>query len=894
MQIPKIYDPTEIERKWYPIWEEKGYYIAQSASDKRPFSIAIPPPNVTGYLHMGHALQHTLMDALTRWRRMQGYNALWLPGTDHAGISTQIVVERQLAEEGLTREELGREAFEKRVWEWKEHAGGTIQRQIRREGASCDWTRERFTLDEGLSRAVREVFVRLYEEGLIYRGAYIVNWCPKDQTALSDLEAPKEEVKGKLYHINYKIKDSDEFITVATTRPETMLGDTAIAVNPEDERYRKFHGRSAILPLVGRELPFITDEVVEVDFGTGVVKVTPSHDPNDFKMGLKHNLPQVVVIDKQGRMTEAAGSDFAGLDRFEARKKVVGMLQQQGLLVKVEEYTHKVGHCQRCHTVIEPLVSTQWFCRMKEMADVAIQAVKDGRTEFVPESWAKVYFDWLENIQDWCISRQLWWGHRIPAWHCQGCSKVIVSRNEPAICPDCGSAGLLQDEDVLDTWFSSALWPFSTLGWPEQTADLKTFYPTSVMITGFDIIFFWIARMMMMGLKFMGDVPFRKVFITGLVRVEGEKMSKMKGNVVDPLDVFERYGTDAVRFTLASSVGSGADVDLQMVERKNSEGQPVREYPKMEAARNFANKIWNASRFVLMNIEGTLYNPEAFSGDLPLYDRWILSRLNHTIALFNEALENLRFFEATQTLYHFFWDDFCDWYIELSKPLVAARVEGEVPDEVRVSRERILYVLERSLRMLHPIMPFITEELWHMLPHEGETISLAPFPVADTGSIDERVEADMDSLITLITKIRNVRSEMNLPSFEQIEVKLAIKDETLRQVVTLGTEAIKRLARVKAVEIFDELPELRSSARAVITGVDIAIPLEGLIDLDKERERLKKELSKIEGEAEKLQSRLSNSNFVERAQPEVVEQARMRLADLQLQRETINKTLENI
>ncbi|MCS6885317.1 MAG: valine--tRNA ligase [Acidobacteriota bacterium] len=891
MQIPKVYDPTEIERKWYPIWEGKGYYVAQAESDKPAFCIAIPPPNVTGYLHMGHALQHTLMDILTRWRRMQGYNALWLPGTDHAGISTQIVVERQLAEEGLTRYDLGREEFEKRVWQWKEHAGGTIQRQIRREGASCDWTRERFTLDEGLSQAVREVFVRLYEEGLIYRGSYIVNWCPKDQTALSDLEAPKEEVRGKLYYINYKVKDSNEFVTVATTRPETMLGDTAVAVNPSDERYRHLHGRVAILPIVGRELPFITDEIVEPDFGTGVVKVTPAHDPNDFRMGLRHSLAQVVVIDKQGKMTEAAGAEFAGLDRFEARKKLVAMLKDQGLLVKVEDYIHKVGHCQRCHTVIEPLVSTQWFCRMREMADAAIAAVKDGRTQFIPESWAKVYFDWLENIQDWCISRQLWWGHRIPAWYCQDCLKVTVARTDPQNCSSCGSEKILQDEDVLDTWFSSALWPFSTLGWPEQTADLKTFYPTSVMITGFDIIFFWIARMMMMGLKFMGDVPFRKVFITGLVRVEGEKMSKMKGNVVDPLDVFERYGTDAVRFTLASAVGSSADVDLQMIKRKGADGEEIREYPKMEAARNFANKIWNAARFVLLNIEGTKHNPAAFEGELGLYDRWILSKLNHTIERFNDALENFRFFDATQTLYHFFWDDFCDWYIELSKPLVTAKDPSA--ESVR-ARERMLYVLERSLRMLHPVMPYITEELWHMLPHEGETISLAPFPTADLSAIDESVEADMNSVISLITKIRNVRAEMNIPNAESVKVKLAIKDEHLSKIVASATEAIKRLARCSEVEILDQLPEMRSCARAVITGIDIAIPLEGLIDLDKERERLKKELLKIETEAEKLQARLANPNFVERAQPEVVEQSRLRLADLHVQRQTITKTLESL
>ncbi|MEW6729868.1 MAG: valine--tRNA ligase [Acidobacteriota bacterium] len=891
MEIPKTYAATEIEHKWYPLWEQQGYFVAQAKSDKPSFCIAIPPPNVTGYLHMGHALQHTLMDMLTRWRRMHGDNALWLPGTDHAGISTQIVVERQLAKENLTRHQLGREEFERRVWAWKEHAGGTIQRQIRREGASCDWTRERFTLDEGLSQAVREVFVRLYEEGLIYRGAYIVNWCPKDETALSDLEAPKEEVKGKLYHIAYPIKDSNEHVVVATTRPETMLGDTAVAVHPEDQRYRAFHTKRAILPIVGRELPFITDEIVEMDFGTGAVKVTPAHDPNDFKMGLKHKLSQVVVIDKKGRMTAAAGAEFAGLDRFEARKRVVEKLEQQGLLLKVEDYTHKVGHCQRCHTIIEPLISTQWFAIVKQMAEAAIAAVRDGRTRFVPENWAKIYFDWLENIQDWCISRQLWWGHRIPAWYCPE-DHITVSRDTPAACTTCGSVEIRQDEDVLDTWFSSALWPFSTLGWPQQTEDLKTFYPTTVMITGFDIIFFWVARMMMLGLKFIKDVPFHYVFITGLVRVEGEKMAKMKGNVIDPLDVFDRYGTDAVRFTLASAVTGGADVDLQMIKRKGPDGSEVREYPKMEAARNFANKIWNASRFVLMNLAETRYNAAAFeAASLPRYDRWILSKLNRAILEVNLALEQFRFYDATQTLYHFFWDDFCDWYIELSKPLVTAKT---VTPAVTAARERIMYVLEKSLRLLHPVMPFITEELWQRLPHQGETIALAAFPLTDMACIDDTVEAQMRTIIALITKIRNVRSEMNLPVLELLIVRLGIKDENLQRLVSESQDAIQQLARVKELSVSAELPKIKSAARAVITGIEIAIPLEGLIDLEKERERLKKELSKIEAELEKLNERLSNPNFVERAQPEVVEQARLRLTDLTTQRITIGQTLEGL
>lgn len=887
MEIPKTYEPKEIESKWYPIWESRGYFIAQAKSEKPSFCISIPPPNVTGYLHMGHALQHTLMDSLTRWRRMQGYNALWLPGTDHAGISTQIVVEKRLlAEEKVTRTQLGREEFERRVWQWKEHAGGTIQRQIRKEGASCDWTRERFTLDEGLSLAVREVFVRLYEEGLIYRGAYMVNWCPKDQTALSDLEAPKKEVKAKLYHIAYPIKDSEEKIVVATTRPETMLGDTGVAIHPNDERYKAFHGKYAILPLVGREIPFVCDELVEMDFGTGVVKVTPSHDPNDFKMGLTHNLAQISVIDKFGKMTAEAGEEFAGLDRFAARKLVIEKLEALELLVKVEDYTHKVGHCQRCDTVLEPLISTQWFAKMKGMAEEAIKAVQDGRTVFIPENWTKTFYDWLENIQDWCISRQLWWGHRIPAWYCAN-NHIIVARETPTTCSTCGTSELRQDEDVLDTWFSSALWPFSTLGWPNETDDLKTFYPTTEMITGFDIIFFWVARMMMMGLKFMGDVPFRRVYITGLVRVDGEKMSKMKGNVIDPLDVFDRYGTDAVRFTLASSVTGGADVDLQEVKK----GPEVREYPKMEAARNFVNKIWNASRFVMMNLGETEFNTEAFGTDPSRYDRWILSRLNRAIEDTNKALDQFRFYDVTQTLYHFFWSDFCDWYIELAKVLVAAK---ETTPEVILARQRIMYVLEKSLRLLHPVMPYITEELWQRLPHEGESISLVAFPEADREMINDQIEAEMQNVIALITKIRSVRSEMNLPVSEHLIVKLGIKDEALQKVITESEDAIKRLARVKAIEIRSDLPVEKFSARAVITGIEISIPLEGLIDLDKERDRLKKEIAKMESEIEKLSQRLSNPSFVEKAQADVVAQARSRVEDLTNQCETIRATLANL
>ncbi|MBI4470746.1 MAG: valine--tRNA ligase, partial [Acidobacteria bacterium] len=691
-EIPKVYPPHEIEGRWYPYWERNGFFRPeiQGRADAPVFSMVIPPPNVTGYLHMGHALNHTLQDLLARWRRMHGDRVLWLPGTDHAGIATQMVVERQLAEKGIRRQDLGREEFVARVWQWKEHSGGTMQKQMRILGESVDWSRERFTLDDGLSAAVREVFVQLYDQNLIYRGEYMINWSPGLQTAISDLEVEMKPVKGKLYHVAYPVEEAGgqgsvvsedlkeayesanegerqrrsgllrtghgDFVVVVTTRPETMLGDTAVAFHPEDERYQELAGKQALLPLVGRRLPFIRDPVVEREFGTGLVKVTPAHDPNDFAMGRRHQLEFVTVIGKDARMTGAAPEKYRGLDRFEARKAVVAELEATGLLLKVEDYAHNVGHCQRSGTIVEPLVSTQWFVRMKPLAEPAIEAVRSGKTRFVPEHWAKVYFDWLERIEDWCISRQLWWGHRIPAWYDQE-GRIVVARDEEEararhleLTGD-RSMGLRQDEDVLDTWFSSALWPFSTLGWPRPTEDLKTYYPTSVMITGPDIIFFWVARMMMTGLKFMGDVPFRKVYINSIVvDPEGKKMSKTKGNTVDPLDVFEKYGTDAVRFTLSAGASPGTNISLQPA--------------KLETNRNFANKIWNASRFVLMNSEGARYNLQAFDrDDLAVYDRWILLRLHQTIASVDEALGEFRFHEAAATIYHFFWDEFCDWYI---------------------------------------------------------------------------------------------------------------------------------------------------------------------------------------------------------------------------------------
>jgi valyl-tRNA synthetase len=912
-EIPKIYNPQEAEAKWYPWWESRGYFKPEVHPDGEPYCIVIPPPNVTGSLHMGHALQHTLMDILTRWRRMQGYKALWLPGTDHAGIATQVVVERLLAEQGLAREALGREEFEKRVWQWKEHSGGIIQRQMRLEGASVDWSRERFTLDEGLSRAVREAFVRLYEEGLIYRGSYIVNWCPRCLTALSDLEAPKHEVQSKLYFIAYKIKTQDSRretqdarlktrdasdqrpassvqIVVATTRPETMLGDTAVAINPADERYRHLHGATVILPIVGRELPVVETDLVEAGFGTGVVKVTPAHDPADYEIGRQYNLPSVVVIDKDGRMTAEAGR-FAGLDRLEARRQVLQELEQSGHLVKVQEYTHSVGHCDRCHTVIEPLVSTQWFLNVKSMAEEAIRAVKEDRTQFIPAKWEKVYFDWLENIRDWCISRQLWWGHRIPAWYCPN-GHVMVARETPAACAGCDRTELVQDEDVLDTWFSSALWPFSTLGWPDETDDLRTYYPTSVLVTAYDIIFFWVARMMMMGLKFMTNhpsrrhandpdsVPFHTVFITDLVRDPyGQKMSKMKGNIVNPLEVFDQYGTDAARYYLASAASPGTDITLQ--------------YSRIESYRNFCNKIWNAARFVLMNCSTIQASDELpTTGELALHDRWILSVLHRTIGEATRALEEFRFHQAAHILYHFFWDDFCDWYIEFSKAQVSSK--EDTPDG-QAARQRLVGVLETALRLLHPFMPFITEELWQRLPMviKGETVCLAPFPVADATLVDAEAEHEMQLIIELIKKVRNIRAELNIDVAKELDLLAHSPDGSTRRLIEENSDHIRRLARVR-IEYVPAMDGLRHVARDVVGEMEIAVPLAGLIDFEKESGRLSKNLVKIEKEMDQLNRRLSSPDFLERAAEDVVASTRERYLELQEKQKRLAEILQDL
>ncbi|MGA9996308.1 MAG: valine--tRNA ligase [Pyrinomonadaceae bacterium] len=880
MEIPKTYDPKHAEQEHYARWEEQGCFAPEinRDADAPVYSIVIPPPNVTGSLHMGHALQHTLMDVLTRYKRMCGYRTLWLPGMDHAGISTQLVVSRELKKEGLSRHDLGREKFTERVWQWKHESGGQITKQMRREGASVDWSRERFTMDEGLSRAVREVFVRLYEEGHIYRGARIVNWCPNDQTVLSDLEVEKEPVAGKLYYLQYTLKGSERRVTVATTRPETMLGDTAVAVNPNDERYKDLVGATLLLPLVNREILVVADEFVDPEFGTGAVKVTPAHDPNDYEMGLRHNLPQVVVIDQHARMTEEAGAEFSGLDRYKAREKVIEKFEELGLLEKIVDYEFSISKCDRCRTVIEPLISTQWFCKMDEMRDLALDLMRrEGLPHFVPQTPnEKVYTAWLENLRDWTISRQLWWGHQIPAWYTED-GRVVVARSEEEARVQAGTNELTQDPDVLDTWFSSALWPFSTLGWPDETEDLKTFYPTNVLITARDIIFLWVSRMVMEGLKFVGREPFADVFITGTIfDKHGQRMSKTKGNGIDPLEVFDKYGVDATRLVLAS-IGS--------TDARWNDNQ-------VESYRNFANKIWNAARFCLLNSEGASVG-KGFEGEREtwaLHDRWIMSRLNRAAHEVEHALGEYDFHAAVQTLYHFFWDDFCDWYIELSKESVSNENASAERD---AARSRVLTVLEQALRLLHPLMPYITEDLWQRLPGADEkllhdaykgaqpTIMLTQYPQADAQMIDERAEWEMQSVIDLISRVRNIRSELNIKPQERVRVLVNSNDEKLRQVFDANTDQIKRLARASEIFIGDGLDVPRASARAVLEGgAEVAVPLEGLIDFAQERERLGRERDKLQKEAAKLEAQLANPQFAERAPAEKVKEVQDRLADI--------------
>jgi valyl-tRNA synthetase len=889
MDIPKQYDPKEAEQHHYQRWEKNGYFAPEINRDSKApvFSIVIPPPNVTGSLHMGHALQHTLMDVMTRHKRMCGYRTLWLPGMDHAGISTQLMVSRALKKEGKSRHDLGREKFIERVWQWKHESGGQITVQMRRQGSSVDWSREKFTMDEDLSRVVREVFVRLYEDGMIYRGNRIVNWCPQDQTVLSDLEVEKQPQAGKLYYLQYPLKNSDQRLTVATTRPETMLGDTAVAVNPNDERYGDLVGETVLLPLTNREIPIIADEYVDPQFGTGAVKITPAHDPNDYDMGLRHNLPQVVVIDPHAKMTADAGADYAGLDRYKAREKVVADFEGLGLLEKVVDYEFSISKCERCKTVIEPLISTQWFMKMDQLRDLALDLMaREQLPHFTPETYRKVYTDWLEKLRDWTISRQLWWGHQIPAWYTPG-GDIIVARSEEEARAKAGTNELTQDPDVLDTWFSSALWPFSTLGWPNDSEDLKTFYPTSVLVTARDIIFLWVSRMVMMGLKFAGDEPFADVFITGtILDGQGQRMSKTKMNGVDPIDVFDKFGVDATRLTLAQ-IGS---TDIRWNEKQ------------VESYRNFANKIWNAARFCLLNSEGAEIKPEILEQSTALQDRWIVSRLNRAARDLNAAINAYEFHGAVQTLYHFFWDDFCDWYIELAKADVTAEQDSTGRTEART---RLLTVLEHALRLLHPFMPYITEELWQRLPGEKRlhaaytgaqpTVMLTAYPEGAANLIDEAAESEMQAIIELISRVRNIRSEMNIKPAERIPVVVASPDETLRRVFSSAREQISRLVRASEVTVNERLDAPKASARAVLSGgAELAIPLEGLIDFEQERRRLQREQEKLHAEATKLEAQLSNPNFVERAPEERVNEVRERIAAIAQQSSQLQQTVENL
>jgi valyl-tRNA synthetase len=895
MEISKQYDPKQAEQNHYERWEKQGYFAPEiNRNENAPvYSIVIPPPNVTGSLHMGHALQHTMMDVMTRYKRMCGYRTLWLPGMDHAGISTQLMVTRELKKEGVNRLELGREKFVERVWKWKRESGGQITRQMRREGVSVDWSREKFTMDEDLSRAVREVFVRLYEEGMIYRGNRIVNWCPNDQTVLSDLEVEKISQAGKLYYLRYPAKNGNGSVTVATTRPETMLGDTAVAINPDDERYKDLVGQLLLLPLTSREIPVIADEFVDPEFGTGAVKVTPAHDPNDYEMGVRHQLEQVVVIDSHAKMTQAAGAEFAGLDRYKARTKVVERFEELGLLEKVVDYQFSISKCERCKTVIEPLISTQWFLRMDELRDEALSLLmREKKPHFVPEvPYEKVYSNWLENLRDWTISRQLWWGHQIPAWYTPD-GEVFVARSEEEARAKAGTDQLIQDPDVLDTWFSSQLWPISAMGWPEKTEDLATFYPTSVLMTGRDIIFLWVSRMVMIGLKFMGREPFADVFVTGtILDAHGQRMSKTKMNGIDPLQVFDKYGVDATRLKLAS-VGS---TDIRWNDKQ------------VESYRNFANKIWNAARFALMNSEGATVDPESLNTTGPallLHDRWMISRLNKTARDVRDALSRYEFHAAVQTLYHFFWDDFCDWYIELTK----ADVTSEEATQLRtVARTRVLTVLEQALRLLHPFMPYITEELWQQLPGAGKqslhpayqhaepTIMLAAYPERKAELIDEPAEVEMMLMQIIITVVRNIRSEMNIKPGQPIQILVGITDNSLRNVIEANSDQIARLTRASEIIVTPRLDAPKASARAVFSGGgELAVPLEGLIDFEQERNRLGKEREKLRTESSKLEAQLGNPQFVERAPAEKVSEIRSRIADISQRIAQLDQTIENL
>ena len=870
-ELPKVYDPGTVEKRIYEMWQSHGCFKGVIDPDKKPFSIVMPPPNVTGQLHMGHALDSTLQDILTRYKRMQGYAALWLPGTDHAGIATQIKVEEELrVKEGLTRYDLGREKFLDRVWEWKNKYGNRIVEQQKVLGASCDWDRSAFTMDETRAKSVRETFCELYEKGLIYKGSRIINWCPKCRTALSDAEVEYKDMPGSFWHIRYPIEDSDEEFIIATTRPETMLGDSGVAVHPDDERYKHLVGKNAILPLVGRKLPIVADEYVELGFGTGAVKMTPCHDPNDYEVGLRHNLEQILCIDEDAKIIN--GGKYNGMDRYEARKAIVADLEEQGYLVKTEPYSHNVGTCYRCHTTVEPMISKQWFVKMKPLAEAAIEVVKDGRIKFVPERFTKTYMNWMENVHDWCISRQLWWGHRIPAWYCDDCGKITVSRTDPCECEHCHSKNIHQEEDVLDTWFSSALWPFSTMGWPDKTPELDYWYPTSVMVTGYDIIFFWVARMIFSGMEQMKKEPFHTVFIHGLVRdSQGRKMSKSLGNGIDPLEMAEKYGADALRFNLITG---------------NSPGNDMRFYvEKCEAMRNFCNKIWNASRFVMMNLTvEDNHLPEALETE----DKWILSKLNRVV---KEVCDNMDSFElgvAAGKIYDFIWDDYCDWYIELTKP----RLNGDDEAAKESAQRVLLYVLVEILKLLHPFMPFITEEIWQALPHEGDALMMQSYPEYSEKLNFPEDEANFGMVMDAIKAVRARRSEMNVPPSRKSHL-IIVTDKA--KAFTDGEKFICKLAYASGVEVRAELPESTDGMVSVITdNARMFMPMAELVDLEKERARMEKELANAKKQLDGQNAKLANENFVSRAPEKVVNAEREKKAKLEALIENLEESLKNL
>jgi valyl-tRNA synthetase len=864
-EMPKAYEAAKVETKWYKYWMKKDYFKPKIDFDKEPFVIMMPPPNVTGGLHVGHALTATLEDIMIRWHRMLGEPTLWLPGFDHAGIAAQVVVERQLAQEGTNKYELGREKFEKRAWKWAGQCHDTIMHQHQRLGISCDWSRERFTLDEGLSRAVREAFVRLYNKGLIYRGERIINRCPRCATALSDLEVDHKDVTGNLYYIRYKLAgDSDNFLTVATTRPETLLGDTAIAVNPADERFGGLIGKKAIVPVVNREIPIVGDDVVDLQFGTGAVKVTPSHDPVDFEIGQRHNLPLINILNADATMNENAGP-YTGLDRFVCRKTIIADLDRDGLLVKIEPYDHSIGHCFRCHTIVEPVASKQWFVKTEPLAKPAIAAVTDGRITILPERFTKVYLNWMENIRDWCISRQLWWGHRIPVWYCKKCDALTVDTKDPQRCSGCGSTEIEQDPDVLDTWFSSALWPHSTLGWPDDTEDFRYFYPTSVMETAYDILFFWVARMIMMGIEDTGDIPFHTVYLHGLVRDEkGDKMSKTRGNVVDPLELMDQYGTDALRFALSTGISPGNDTKITPI--------------KMEAGRNFANKMWNATRFVLKNMESYSGSMKIEKESLPLEDMWILSRLNTTIADVDRLMQEFQFGEVQRQIHDFMWGEFCDWYIEITK--VRLNTSENVLSPIPV----LIEVLEKSLRLLHPFMPFITEELWQnvvsKLPEDktrSESIMIAPYPQSDESFKDAVAEEVMASVVEIIRSIRNTRAEYKVEQSRQIEAIIYAGE--IEKEIAAYSSAIQTLAKaVPTILRNREGAPPENSLVTVLKGVEVIIPMQSMVDIEAEKKRIQKEIEQMQSEVVRLEGRLKDEAFLSKAPPQVVEKERANLA----------------